>query len=65
VKTRSGAVVAVLERREMETPRKEEDEIAHGTNVSRNAPEHPTGPIYLQGDHGAVAFQNLKVTPLN
>lgn len=40
-------------------------EIAHGTNVSRNAPEHATGPIYLQGDHGAVAFRNLKVTPLN
>lgn len=39
-------------------------EIAHGTNVSRHAPEHPTGPIYLQGDHGAVAFRNLKVTPL-
>jgi len=37
-------------------------EIAHGTNVSRNAKEHPTGPIYLQGDHGAVAFRNLKVT---
>lgn len=40
-------------------------EIAHGTNVSRNAKEHPTGPIYLQGDHGAVAFRNFKVTPLN
>ena len=40
-------------------------EIAHGTNVSRNAPEHPTGPIYLQGDHGAVAFRNLTVTPLD
>jgi 3-keto-disaccharide hydrolase len=39
-------------------------EIAHGTNVSRNAPEHPTGPIFLQGDHGAVAFRNIKVTPL-
>jgi len=39
-------------------------EIAHGTNVSRKAKEHPTGPIYLQGDHGAVAFRNLKVTPL-
>lgn len=38
-------------------------EIAHGTNVSRKAPEHPSGPIYLQGDHGAVAFRNLKVTP--
>jgi hypothetical protein len=40
-------------------------EIAHGTNVSRNAKEHPTGAIYLQGDHGSVAFRNLKVTPLN
>ncbi|MBI3852046.1 MAG: DUF1080 domain-containing protein [Verrucomicrobia bacterium] len=40
-------------------------EIAHGTNVSRNAPEHRTGPIYLQGDHGPVAFRQLKVTPLN
>jgi hypothetical protein len=40
-------------------------EIAHGTNVSRNAKEHPTGPIYLQGDHGAVAFRNLTVTPLD
>jgi hypothetical protein len=40
-------------------------EIAHGTNVSRNAKEHPTGPLYLQGDHGSVAFRNLKVTPLN
>jgi hypothetical protein len=40
-------------------------EIAHGTNVGRTAKEHPTGPIYLQGDHGAVAFRDLKVTPLN
>ena len=38
-------------------------EIAHGTNVGRNAKEHPTGPIYLQGDHGSVAFRNLRVTP--
>src|SRR5712671_2293056 len=27
----------------------ENAEIAHGTNVGRNAKEHPTGPIYLQG----------------
>ncbi len=38
--------------------------IAHGTNVSRNAPEKPLGPVYLQGDHGPVAFRNLKITPL-
>lgn len=40
-------------------------EIEHGTNVSRNAKEHPTGPIFLQGDHGPVAFRNFKLTPLN
>jgi hypothetical protein len=39
-------------------------EVAHGTNVSRNAPEKPVGPVYLQGDHGPVAFRNLKITPL-
>jgi len=39
-------------------------EIAHGTNVGRNAKEHPTAPIYLQGDHGSVAFRNLVVTPV-
>jgi hypothetical protein len=39
-------------------------EIAHGTNVSRNAKEHPVAPVYLQGDHGPVAFRNLKITPL-
>ena len=25
--------------------------------------EHPTGPILLQGDHGPVAYRNIKVTP--
>jgi hypothetical protein len=40
-------------------------EIAHGTNVSRNAKENPTGPVFLQGDHGPVAFRNLKITALN
>jgi hypothetical protein len=40
-------------------------EIAHGTNVGRNENDLPTGPIYLQGDHGSVAFRNIKVTPLN
>ncbi|MBI1372343.1 MAG: DUF1080 domain-containing protein [Phycisphaera sp.] len=27
--------------------------------------EHPTGPLYLQGNEGPVAFRNIKVTPLN
>lgn len=40
-------------------------EVAHGTNVSRNAPEHPTGPIFFQGDHGPVAFRDIKVTRLD
>lgn len=40
-------------------------EIAHGTNVARTASEHSTAPLYLQGDHGAVAFRHVKITPLN
>lgn len=39
--------------------------VAHGTNVSRNAKEHATGAIYLQGDHGPVAFRRLRITPLS
>lgn len=27
-------------------------------------PEHPTGPLLLQGDHGPVAFRNVRVRPL-
>ncbi len=26
--------------------------------------EAPTGPVMFQGDHGAVAYRNIKVTPL-
>ena len=40
-------------------------DIAHGTNVSRNAKEKAKAPVYLQGDHGPVAFRNLKLTPLD
>lgn len=40
-------------------------EIAHGTNVSRKAKEYPTGQIFLQGDHGPVAFRNFKISALN
>jgi hypothetical protein len=40
-------------------------EVAHGTNVDPNTPEYPTGPVFFQGDHGPVAFRNIKVTPLN
>jgi hypothetical protein len=30
----------------------------------KNAPEKPTGPLMLQGDHGPVAYRNITVTPL-
>lgn len=44
----------VQENREVPTPT---------GHVWRN-PEHPTGPILLQGDHGPVAFRNLRARPL-
>lgn len=34
------------------------------TQASLDAPEASTGPIMLQGDHGAVAFRNIYVRPL-
>ncbi|MCX7049066.1 MAG: DUF1080 domain-containing protein [Candidatus Sumerlaeota bacterium] len=41
-------------------------EIAHGTGGGgKVATEKPSGPIFLQGDHGPVAFRNMKITPLN
>jgi hypothetical protein len=40
-------------------------ELDHGTNVSRNKPEYPAGPLLLQGDHGPIAFRNIKLTPLS
>lgn len=40
-------------------------ELEHGTNVSRNAPERSRAPLLLQGDHGPVAFRNIRITPLN
>jgi 3-keto-disaccharide hydrolase len=37
----------------------------HGpTGGALTGKEHPTGPIMFQGDHGAVAFRNIKVTPI-
>jgi Domain of Unknown Function (DUF1080) len=46
------------------------DEVIH-ENVEVKGPtggeltgkEAPTGPLMFQGDHGPVAFRNLKVTP--
>ncbi len=41
----------------------EDVEVAHGTNVGRNVKERALAPVYLQGDHGPVAFRNMKITP--
>jgi hypothetical protein len=27
--------------------------------------EHPTGPLLFQGNHGPVAYRNIKITPVN
>jgi hypothetical protein len=41
-------------------------ELARGTGAGgRVAKEKPAGPVYLQGDHGPVAFRNMSITPLN
>jgi hypothetical protein len=38
--------------------------IAGCTGGALWADEFRPGPIYLQGDHGAVAFRNLVLTPV-
>lgn len=43
----------------------EDYEIAHGTNVPKTTPEHPSATLFLQGDHGPVAFRNIRITRLN
>lgn len=39
-------------------------ELPYPTGDNWSKPEHPTGPILLQADHGPVAFRNLRVRPL-
>ena len=34
------------------------------TQAAPQLPESATGPILLQGDHGAIAFRNIYVRPL-
>lgn len=38
-------------------------EVTGPTNAAAFADEKPTGPIMLQGDHGPVAFRNLRIQP--
>lgn len=40
-------------------------ELATPTGNNWTQPEHPTGPILLQADHGPVAFRNVRVRPLD
>ena len=42
----------------------ENQELPYPTGHNWRLPEKPTGPILLQGDHGAVAFRNIRVRRL-
>lgn len=35
-----------------------------GTRACMNRPESPKGPLMLQGDHGPVAYRNVKIKPI-
>lgn len=39
-------------------------EVKGPTTAALGGPEKPTGPLMLQGDHGPVAFRNLRLKPL-
>jgi hypothetical protein len=41
----------------------EDVEVAKPTASCLTGKENPEGPLMLQGDHGPVAFRNIKVTP--
>jgi hypothetical protein len=38
-------------------------EVAKPTTASLGGPEKPLGPLMLQGDHGPVAFRNIRMKP--
>ena len=41
----------------------EDVELTGPTRGSMSATESATGPLRIQGDHGAIAFRNIKITP--
>ena len=40
-------------------------EVAHPTGHVWREPEHAVGPLFLQADHGPVAFRNVRLRPLD
>jgi hypothetical protein len=40
-------------------------EVDGPTRAAMNAPEAPVGPLMLQGDHGPVAYRNIRIRPLH
>jgi hypothetical protein len=40
-------------------------EVAKPTTASLGGPEKDTGPLMLQGDHGPVAYRNIRLKPLD
>jgi len=39
-------------------------EVKGPTTASLGGPERPQGPLMLQGDHGPVAFRNIRLETL-
>jgi hypothetical protein len=39
-------------------------EVKGPTTAALGGPEHPRGPLMLQGDHGPVAFRNVRLTEI-
>ena len=42
----------------------ENAEVKYPTGAAWHDPEHAQGPVLFQGDHGPVAFRNLRIKPL-
>ena len=42
----------------------ENEKVTGPTRASTYNDEKPTGPLMLQGDHGPVAYRNIRITPL-
>jgi hypothetical protein len=39
-------------------------EVKGPTGGQLSQEEKPSGPLLLQGDHGIVAFRNIRITPM-